>query len=181
MTTFCISCIPIFLCHSSPKLSFAPRPFFSYAHPILSFQPTLYQIPSLYCSYETNSNAYLLLQPIRKEVIHLEPYIALYHDFVSDSEAQKIRELAEPWVSVLRTRQEFLFHLHMPGVQECKNRRPEQLDTSKSQGVQNANHSIKLVHGGKNHNSACLWRERINWMMCKRILWGIENVLSISC
>ncbi|XP_011900256.1 PREDICTED: prolyl 4-hydroxylase subunit alpha-3 isoform X4 [Cercocebus atys] len=62
------------------------------------FQPTLYQIPSLYCSYETNSNAYLLLQPIRKEVIHLEPYIALYHDFVSDSEAQKIREFAEPWL-----------------------------------------------------------------------------------
>ncbi|XP_032022820.1 prolyl 4-hydroxylase subunit alpha-3 isoform X2 [Hylobates moloch] len=64
----------------------------------LGCQPTLYQIPSLYCSYETNSNAYLLLQPIRKEVIHLEPYIALYHDFVSDSEAQKIRELAEPWL-----------------------------------------------------------------------------------
>ncbi|XP_009245108.1 prolyl 4-hydroxylase subunit alpha-3 isoform X4 [Pongo abelii] len=64
----------------------------------LGSQPTLYQIPSLYCSYETNSNAYLLLQPIRKEVIHLEPYIALYHDFVSDSEAQKIRELAEPWL-----------------------------------------------------------------------------------
>ncbi|XP_031508994.1 prolyl 4-hydroxylase subunit alpha-3 isoform X3 [Papio anubis] len=64
----------------------------------LGSQPTLYQIPSLYCSYETNSNAYLLLQPIRKEVIHLEPYIALYHDFVSDSEAQKIREFAEPWL-----------------------------------------------------------------------------------
>nr|XP_008018321.1 prolyl 4-hydroxylase subunit alpha-3 isoform X2 [Chlorocebus sabaeus] len=64
----------------------------------LGSQPTLYQIPSLYCSYETNSNAYLLLQPIRKEVIHLEPYIALYHDFISDSEAQKIREFAEPWL-----------------------------------------------------------------------------------
>ncbi|XP_075858425.1 prolyl 4-hydroxylase subunit alpha-3 isoform X2 [Microcebus murinus] len=62
------------------------------------FQPTHYQIPSLYCSYETNSSPYLLLQPIRKEVIHLEPYVALYHDFVSDSEAQKIRELAEPWL-----------------------------------------------------------------------------------
>ncbi|XP_064221358.1 prolyl 4-hydroxylase subunit alpha-3 isoform X2 [Aotus nancymaae] len=64
----------------------------------LGSQPTLYQIPSLYCSYETNSNPYLLLQPIQKEVLHLEPYIALYHDFVSDSEAQKIRELAEPWL-----------------------------------------------------------------------------------
>uniref|UniRef100_A0A2K6ENN6 Prolyl 4-hydroxylase subunit alpha 3 n=1 Tax=Propithecus coquereli TaxID=379532 RepID=A0A2K6ENN6_PROCO len=66
----------------------------------LGSQPTHYQIPSLYCSYETNSSPYLLLQPVRKEVIHLEPYVALYHDFVSDSEAQKIRELAEPWVII---------------------------------------------------------------------------------
>ncbi|KFO24029.1 Prolyl 4-hydroxylase subunit alpha-3 [Fukomys damarensis] len=67
----------------------------------LGSQPIHYQIPSLYCSYETNSSPYLLLQPVRKEVIHLEPYVALYHDFVSDSEAQKIRELAEPWVSLV--------------------------------------------------------------------------------
>ncbi|KAM8818005.1 prolyl 4-hydroxylase subunit alpha-3 isoform 3-T3 [Rhynchonycteris naso] len=62
------------------------------------FQPTHYQIPSLHCSYETNSNPYLLLQPVRKEVFHLEPYVVLYHDFVSDLEAQKIRRLAEPWL-----------------------------------------------------------------------------------
>nr|XP_020142198.1 prolyl 4-hydroxylase subunit alpha-3 isoform X2 [Microcebus murinus] len=73
-----------------PVPSASPESFFS--------TPTHYQIPSLYCSYETNSSPYLLLQPIRKEVIHLEPYVALYHDFVSDSEAQKIRELAEPWL-----------------------------------------------------------------------------------
>ncbi|XP_023095212.1 prolyl 4-hydroxylase subunit alpha-3 isoform X3 [Prionailurus bengalensis] len=64
----------------------------------LGSQPTHYQIPSLYCSYETNSSPYLLLQPIRKEVIHLEPYVVLYHDFVNDLEAQKIRGLAEPWL-----------------------------------------------------------------------------------
>eukprot|EP00072_Mus_musculus_P060053 XP_011240133.1 PREDICTED: prolyl 4-hydroxylase subunit alpha-3 isoform X2 [Mus musculus] len=64
----------------------------------LGSQPTHYQIPSLYCSYETNSSPYLLLQPARKEVVHLRPLIALYHDFVSDEEAQKIRELAEPWL-----------------------------------------------------------------------------------
>ncbi|XP_045672253.1 prolyl 4-hydroxylase subunit alpha-3 isoform X3 [Ursus americanus] len=64
----------------------------------LGSQPTHYQIPSLYCSYETNSSPYLLLQPVRKEVIHLEPYVVLYHDFVSDGEAQKIRGLAEPWL-----------------------------------------------------------------------------------
>ncbi|XP_034850939.1 prolyl 4-hydroxylase subunit alpha-3 isoform X1 [Mirounga leonina] len=64
----------------------------------LGSQPTHYQIPSLYCSYETNSSPYLQLQPVRKEVIHLEPYVVLYHDFVSDVEAQKIRGLAEPWL-----------------------------------------------------------------------------------
>ncbi|XP_060223636.1 prolyl 4-hydroxylase subunit alpha-3 isoform X3 [Meriones unguiculatus] len=63
----------------------------------LGSQPTHYQVPSLYCSYETNSSPYLLLQPVRKEVIHLRPFVALYHDFVSDAEARKIRELAEPW------------------------------------------------------------------------------------
>ncbi|XP_060223635.1 prolyl 4-hydroxylase subunit alpha-3 isoform X2 [Meriones unguiculatus] len=64
----------------------------------LGSQPTHYQVPSLYCSYETNSSPYLLLQPVRKEVIHLRPFVALYHDFVSDAEARKIRELAEPWL-----------------------------------------------------------------------------------
>ncbi|KAL1774671.1 prolyl 4-hydroxylase subunit alpha-3 [Sigmodon hispidus] len=64
----------------------------------LGSQPTHYQIPSLYCSYETNASPYLLLQPARKEVIHLRPFVTLYHDFVSDTEAQKIRELAEPWL-----------------------------------------------------------------------------------
>ncbi|KAK1336111.1 hypothetical protein QTO34_003911, partial [Cnephaeus nilssonii] len=64
----------------------------------LGSQPTHYQIPSLHCAYETNASPYLLLQPVRKEVIHLEPYVALYHDFVSDVEAQKIRGLAEPWL-----------------------------------------------------------------------------------
>ncbi|XP_020845242.1 prolyl 4-hydroxylase subunit alpha-3 [Phascolarctos cinereus] len=64
----------------------------------LGSQPTHYQIPSLYCAYETNASPYLLLQPVRKEVLHLEPYIVLYHDFVSDSEAQKIRGFAAPWL-----------------------------------------------------------------------------------
>nr|XP_042135627.1 prolyl 4-hydroxylase subunit alpha-3 isoform X2 [Peromyscus maniculatus bairdii] len=64
----------------------------------LGSQPTHYQLPSLRCSYQTNSSPYLLLQPARQEVIHLRPLVVLYHDFVSDAEAQKIRELAEPWL-----------------------------------------------------------------------------------
>uniref|UniRef100_K9J1M6 Prolyl 4-hydroxylase subunit alpha-3 n=1 Tax=Desmodus rotundus TaxID=9430 RepID=K9J1M6_DESRO len=64
----------------------------------LGSQPTHYQNPSLHCSYETGASPYLLLQPIRKEVVHLEPYVVLYHDFVNDLEAQKIRGFAEPWL-----------------------------------------------------------------------------------
>lgn len=63
---------------------------------------------------------------MRKEVIHLEPYVVLYHDFVSDLEAQKIRGLAEPWVSVPKALPELPF---VPGVQKCENGQIEQLDT----------------------------------------------------
>lgn len=104
-----ISRIPVSLPYNAPKLASAPRSFSSYANSSLFFQPTHYQVPSLYCSYETNSSPYLLLQPVRKEVIHLEPYVVLYHDFVSELEAQKIRGLAEPWVSVPRACPELPF------------------------------------------------------------------------
>lgn len=51
------------------------------------------------CSYETNGSPYLLLQPAKKETLRLQPYIVLYHDFVSDAEAETIKGLAGPWVS----------------------------------------------------------------------------------
>lgn len=55
--------------------------------------------PRLGCSYETNGSPYLLLQPAKKETLRLQPYIALYHDFISDAEAETIKGLAGPWVS----------------------------------------------------------------------------------
>uniref|UniRef100_A0A493SX77 Fe2OG dioxygenase domain-containing protein n=1 Tax=Anas platyrhynchos platyrhynchos TaxID=8840 RepID=A0A493SX77_ANAPP len=53
--------------------------------------------PRLGCSYETNGSPYLLLQPAKKETLRLQPYIALYHDFISDAEAETIKGLAGPW------------------------------------------------------------------------------------
>uniref|UniRef100_A0A8C4VSR4 Prolyl 4-hydroxylase subunit alpha 3 n=1 Tax=Gopherus evgoodei TaxID=1825980 RepID=A0A8C4VSR4_9SAUR len=53
---------------------------------------------SLHCSYETNDSPYLILQPVKRELLRLQPYIALYHDFVSDLEAEKIKGLAAPWL-----------------------------------------------------------------------------------
>nr|XP_048695076.1 prolyl 4-hydroxylase subunit alpha-3 isoform X3 [Caretta caretta]XP_048695087.1 prolyl 4-hydroxylase subunit alpha-3 isoform X3 [Caretta caretta] len=64
----------------------------------LGSQPTQYQIPALHCSYETNDSPYLILQPVKRELLRLQPYVALYHDFVSDLEAEKIKGLAAPWL-----------------------------------------------------------------------------------
>uniref|UniRef100_A0ACB8FF01 Uncharacterized protein n=1 Tax=Sphaerodactylus townsendi TaxID=933632 RepID=A0ACB8FF01_9SAUR len=62
----------------------------------LGAQPTQYQQARLYCSYEANGDPQLILRPMKREIIHHQPYVALYHDFVSDSEGQKIKELATP-------------------------------------------------------------------------------------
>ncbi|NWV06141.1 P4HA3 hydroxylase, partial [Ptilonorhynchus violaceus] len=64
----------------------------------LSPQPALERLLRLSCSYETNSSPYLLLQPAKKEMVWIRPYVALYHDFISDAEAETIKELAGPWL-----------------------------------------------------------------------------------
>ncbi|XP_060622966.2 prolyl 4-hydroxylase subunit alpha-3 [Anolis sagrei] len=62
----------------------------------LGSQPSHYENPSLTCSFETNGDPLLFLQPLKREVVHLKPYLALYHDFVSDSEAETLKALAAP-------------------------------------------------------------------------------------
>ncbi|KAG8430289.1 hypothetical protein GDO86_018048, partial [Hymenochirus boettgeri] len=64
----------------------------------LGFQPWSYEDPRMLCTYDTNHNPYLILQPIKKEMVSLRPYVVLYHDFVSDVEAEKIKGLAAPWL-----------------------------------------------------------------------------------
>ncbi|NWX04321.1 P4HA3 hydroxylase, partial [Caloenas nicobarica] len=64
----------------------------------LSPQQALEHLPQLGCSYETNGSPYLLLQPAKKEMVQIRPYVALYHDFVSDVEAETIKGLAGPWL-----------------------------------------------------------------------------------
>uniref|UniRef100_A0A8C8DCJ9 procollagen-proline 4-dioxygenase n=1 Tax=Oncorhynchus tshawytscha TaxID=74940 RepID=A0A8C8DCJ9_ONCTS len=58
-------------------------------------QPTHYENPRLFCDYFNNDSPGLLLQPIRREVLSLQPYVVLYHSFITDSEAESIRELAQ--------------------------------------------------------------------------------------
>ncbi|XP_057252551.1 prolyl 4-hydroxylase subunit alpha-3 isoform X1 [Pezoporus wallicus] len=55
-------------------------------------------LPHLVCSYETNGSPFLLLQPAKKEMVQTQPYVALYHDFISDAEAETIKRLAGPWL-----------------------------------------------------------------------------------
>lgn len=35
-------------------------------------------------------------------MVWIQPYVALYHDFISDNEAETIKGLAGPWVSCPR-------------------------------------------------------------------------------
>ncbi|XP_078401327.1 prolyl 4-hydroxylase subunit alpha-3 [Cetorhinus maximus] len=62
----------------------------------LGSQPKHYQDSQLYCSYETNLSPYLILQPVKREIISQKPYVVLYHKFISDSEAKRIKEIAGP-------------------------------------------------------------------------------------
>ncbi|KAG8564741.1 hypothetical protein GDO81_016574, partial [Engystomops pustulosus] len=72
----------------------------------LGSQPSHYKDPRRSCSYHTNRSPYLILQPLKKEEVNLEPYVVLYHDFISDYEAEKIKEIASPWVSLYNKLQE---------------------------------------------------------------------------
>ncbi|KAM4627875.1 prolyl 4-hydroxylase subunit alpha-3 [Polymixia lowei] len=59
-------------------------------------QPKQYENPRLSCDYFTNGSPGLLLQPIRREVLSLQPYVVLYHNFVTDTEAKDIKLSAQP-------------------------------------------------------------------------------------
>ncbi|XP_051963027.1 prolyl 4-hydroxylase subunit alpha-3 [Xyrauchen texanus] len=59
-------------------------------------QPKHYENPRLFCDYLTNGNPGLLLQPIKRELISLDPYVVLFHGFVTHAEAKSIRDSAVP-------------------------------------------------------------------------------------
>ncbi|NWX47374.1 P4HA3 hydroxylase, partial [Steatornis caripensis] len=82
-------------CHGPPPPLLSPL-----SHPPWSSLSQLApeHLPHLSCSYETNSSPYLLLQPAKKEIVQIRPYVALYHDFISDAEAETIKGLAGPWL-----------------------------------------------------------------------------------
>ncbi|NWI48457.1 P4HA3 hydroxylase, partial [Picathartes gymnocephalus] len=81
-------------CHGPPALLSPPDALLGPPSP----QAAPEQLRHLACSYETNSSPYLLLQPAKKEMVQIQPYVALYHDFITDAEAETIKGLAGPWL-----------------------------------------------------------------------------------
>ncbi|XP_071353271.1 prolyl 4-hydroxylase subunit alpha-3 [Trachinotus anak] len=59
-------------------------------------QPMHFKNPRLFCDYFTNDNPWLLLLPVKREVLSLQPYVVLYHNFITDAEAEDVKRLAQP-------------------------------------------------------------------------------------
>ena len=52
----------------------------------------------LKCRYVHNNHPLLVVGPIKEEELHLDPWIVMYHDVVTDSEIKDIKMLATPRV-----------------------------------------------------------------------------------
>uniref|UniRef100_A0A8C2Z081 Prolyl 4-hydroxylase subunit alpha 3 n=1 Tax=Cyclopterus lumpus TaxID=8103 RepID=A0A8C2Z081_CYCLU len=61
-----------------------------------SKQPMQFKNPKLFCDYFTNGNPQLLLLPVRREVLSLQPYVVVYHNFITDTEAEDIKRTSHP-------------------------------------------------------------------------------------
>lgn len=62
-------------------------------------KPVPIQLAPLRCKYVTNNVPFLRLAPLKLEEAHLEPYIVIYHDVISDDEIATIQSMAKPRVS----------------------------------------------------------------------------------
>lgn len=58
-----------------------------------------FENPQLFCDNFANGHPGLLLRPVRRETLSLRPYVVLYHDFISDTEAEEIKQHAQLGVS----------------------------------------------------------------------------------
>ncbi|XP_026188225.1 prolyl 4-hydroxylase subunit alpha-3 [Mastacembelus armatus] len=58
-------------------------------------QPMQFENPRLFCDYFTNDSPGLQLLPVRREVLSLQPFVVLYHNFITDTEAEDIKGVAQ--------------------------------------------------------------------------------------
>ncbi|XP_075148852.1 prolyl 4-hydroxylase subunit alpha-2-like [Haematobia irritans] len=50
----------------------------------------------MHCVYNTTTSAFLRLAPLKMEIIHLDPYMVIYHDVMSDNEIKELQTMAKP-------------------------------------------------------------------------------------
>ncbi|XP_073817113.1 prolyl 4-hydroxylase subunit alpha-2-like [Musca autumnalis] len=50
----------------------------------------------LHCVYNTTTTAFLRLAPLKMEIVHLDPYMVIFHDVISDKEIKELQTLAKP-------------------------------------------------------------------------------------
>ncbi|KAJ3590476.1 hypothetical protein NHX12_008427 [Muraenolepis orangiensis] len=58
-------------------------------------QPKNYENPRLSCDFFSNGDPGLLLQPMRREVLSLRPYVVLYHNFITNQEAEDMKTVSQ--------------------------------------------------------------------------------------
>jgi hypothetical protein len=56
----------------------------------------------LHCSYSfgNSGSAFLRFQPVKKELVSLNPYIVMFHDIISDQDIESITQIAKPTVTI---------------------------------------------------------------------------------
>ncbi|KNC20777.1 hypothetical protein FF38_00113 [Lucilia cuprina] len=59
-------------------------------HSLTSWNPSAAHTPS--CAIVTNNLPFLLLQPLNIELLSLDPYIVIYHNILSDSEIEELKD-----------------------------------------------------------------------------------------
>ncbi len=57
----------------------------------------------LHCSYTigNSGSGFLRLQPVKKELISLNPYIVMFHDIVSNQDIETVKKISIPKVILL--------------------------------------------------------------------------------
>uniref|UniRef100_A0A3B3ZK04 Prolyl 4-hydroxylase subunit alpha-3 n=1 Tax=Periophthalmus magnuspinnatus TaxID=409849 RepID=A0A3B3ZK04_9GOBI len=58
--------------------------------------PTHFQNPRLFCDYFTSGSPGLIVHPAKREILSLQPFVVLYHDFITHTEAEDVKRLAQP-------------------------------------------------------------------------------------
>lgn len=87
------------LCLGGPK-SFLPKwPHGSRYLACFSQQTPAVKSAPLFCDYFTNGSPALTLLPAKREVLSLRPLVVLFHGFVTDDVARRVKDLARTRVS----------------------------------------------------------------------------------